>query len=76
MLKKLRVFWENWKKFGRKVADFQGRVLLTLFYYTILLPIGLVMRFITDPFKLKTQDVTWEDWAIKSDTLEEASSQA
>ena len=49
----LRRLWEGWKRLGRKMGDFQARVLLTVFYFVILAPFALVIRFKADPLGLK-----------------------
>ena len=49
----LRRLWEGWKRVGRKIGDFQARVLLTLFYFVILAPFAVVVRWRADPLGLK-----------------------
>lgn len=49
----LRRLWEGWKRFGRKMGDFQARLLLTVFYFVILAPFALVVRLGADPLGLK-----------------------
>ena len=39
-----RRMWDSWKRVARRIADFQIRVLLALFYYTLLAPFALVVR--------------------------------
>ena len=51
-MNQLRRAWEAWKRFGRKVGDFQARALLTVFYFVILAPFGLGMRA-ADPLGLR-----------------------
>ncbi|MCO5183452.1 MAG: hypothetical protein M9928_10340 [Anaerolineae bacterium] len=68
----LRSLWESWKKVGRVIGDFIARVILTLFYFTIFLPFGLVVRLFSDRLdskewrapawdERKTTDLTIED---------------
>ena len=55
----LKRLWNGWKRFGKKVGDFQARVLLTIFYFLILAPFGLGMRA-ADPLGLrKTSEPAW-----------------
>jgi hypothetical protein len=49
----LRRLWEGWKRFGRKLGDWQARALLTVFYFVILAPFALVVRWKADPLGLK-----------------------
>src|SRR5262249_37750725 len=52
MASQLRRLWQGWKRFGRKMGDFQARIFLTIFYFVILAPFALVMR-LADPLGLK-----------------------
>lgn len=54
----MRRAWEAWKRFGKKVGDLQARVLLTIFYFLILAPFGLVMRG-ADPLGLRHPGAGW-----------------
>jgi hypothetical protein len=49
----LRNFWELWKRFARKIGDFQARVLLILFYFVVLGPFALAVRWASDPLAIK-----------------------
>jgi hypothetical protein len=51
----LRAAWEAWRRFGRRLADVQARILLTVFYYVVLAPFALVLRWRTDPLGLRGQ---------------------
>jgi hypothetical protein len=53
MLVALRRLWEGWKRIGRKVGDFQARVLLTVFYFVMLAPFAVIVRWKADPLGLK-----------------------
>jgi len=48
----LRAAWAAWKVIGRKVGDFQARLLLSLFYYLVLGPFALGVRMFSDPLGL------------------------
>jgi hypothetical protein len=36
--------WELWKSFGRRMGDLIGGVVLTVFYFTLLVPFAAVAR--------------------------------
>jgi hypothetical protein len=68
----LRKIWQAWKRFGRFMGDQIGRVVLTVFYFTLFVPFALGVRFFSDPMALrplgsvkwlerKTHDLTLED---------------
>ena len=49
----LRRLWQGWKRVGKKIGDFQARLLLTVFYFVILAPFALGVRLWADPLGLK-----------------------
>jgi len=57
-MNQLRRAWAAWKRFGRKVGDFQARALLTIFYFVILAPFGLGIRA-ADPLGLRRPAGGW-----------------
>jgi hypothetical protein len=64
--------WEGWKKFGHSVGNFQARVLLTLIYYVLVLPFGLMVRVFSDSMHMKKRPEKWFDHPPLPNTLEEA----
>jgi hypothetical protein len=46
-------FWEKWKIFGHKVGNFQARLILSLFYFTVVCPFGMIVKFISKPLRLQ-----------------------
>ena len=65
-------FWRAWLRFGRFMGDWIGRLVLTVFYFTIFVPFGLGVRFFGDPLAIKpgrrakwlareTTDLTFKD---------------
>ena len=68
----LRKVWEAWKRFGQFMGDMIGRLVLTVFYFTLFVPFALGVRFFGDPMAMrqsgsikwverKTNDLTLED---------------
>jgi hypothetical protein len=49
----LRAAWAHWKKIAHAVGVVQTRVLMVVFYFIVVLPIGLVLRSSGDPLHLK-----------------------
>ena len=49
----LRKIWEGWKRFGQFMGDFIGRLVLTIFYFTLFVPFGLGVRLFGDPLALR-----------------------
>jgi hypothetical protein len=46
--------WEGWKAFGRFMGNIVGRVVLTVFYFTVFVPFGLGVRRFSDPLQVRT----------------------
>ena len=55
----LRKIWHGWKRFGQIIGDFLGRLVLTIFYFTLFVPFALIVRFLMDPLALRTEGVEW-----------------
>jgi hypothetical protein len=56
--------WEAWKRIGRRVADVQARILLTLFYFTILGPFAVATRWFADPLAIKRGHPEWTQRSV------------
>lgn len=74
----LRKLWNRWKAIGQKIADFQARLILTLVYFIVVLPFGLLVRLLSDPLAVKNKSRTtmWIPKHVDDPTLENARRQA
>jgi hypothetical protein len=73
----LKKFWEGWKRFGVFLGDIFARVILTLLYFTLVLPFGLWVRFFGDPLGIKsTPTRLWMARQTGDKKLEEARRQS
>ncbi|MCD6355961.1 MAG: hypothetical protein J7L66_01640 [Anaerolineaceae bacterium] len=45
--------WGRWKAFAFRMGGFQGRLILLLFYFTILAPFGIINTLFRNPLNLK-----------------------
>ena len=63
-----RRLWEWWKRVGKKIGDFQARLLLSFFYFVIIAPFSLVVRWGSDPLSLKPN--TPRGWTLRDDVGE------
>jgi hypothetical protein len=69
---RLGTAWKKWLSFTRMLGDRIGRVVMTVFYYTLVLPFGLGVRFFSDPLKLKPEPPHWQTDESREQTLESA----
>ena len=50
----LNKIWKTWRRVGQAIGDFIGRLVLTLFYFTLFMPFGLGVRLWADPLDIKS----------------------
>lgn len=57
-----------------RVGNFQSRILLSWFYFIILMPFGIIVRLTSDPLAIKAEahESYWKSVTEKSDSLESA----
>jgi hypothetical protein len=69
----LRKVWEAWKRFGQFIGDFIGRLVLTVFYFTLFMPFALGVRFFGDPLAMRPSSrVKWVERTTHDLTLEDS----
>lgn len=54
----LQIGRQRFNLITRIVGEVNGRVIVTVFYWTVLVPFGLISRLFTDPLNRKG-DVAW-----------------
>jgi hypothetical protein len=68
----LHLAWDRFTVIAGIVGDVQGRVIVTLFYFTILVPFGIGSRLFSDPLRIKSSSPHWLDRHPVENGLEEA----
>lgn len=72
----VKFLWKKWLKFARIVGNFNGQIILTIFYFVIVLPFGFAARLFTDPLNMKWQGRGYKSafspWIHPKDTIESA----
>ncbi len=48
-------FWRAWMDIAAHIGDFQARLLLTAFYFTVAMPVGLLLTLGGDPLQIRRQ---------------------
>lgn len=66
--------WQLWKRVGQAIGDFIARIILSVFYFTIVVPFGLGVRLLSDPLHLKTHSTrsSWLERETRDHTLQDA----
>ena len=49
------------KRALQAIGTFQARVLLTLIYAILVVPLGAILRLFSDPLRIKTRPTRWCD---------------
>jgi hypothetical protein len=47
--------WSRWRELSQKAADFQARIVLTIFYFTLMAPFGVMFGLVKDPLRIKSR---------------------
>ncbi len=61
MFEIFQIAWKRFNLVALVIGDVQGRIIITAFYFTILLPFGIASRLLTDPLRQRDQRVLWLD---------------
>ncbi|MBI2910193.1 MAG: hypothetical protein HYX92_21330 [Chloroflexi bacterium] len=77
MLNLVRRAWAAWLRLMRIVGHFQARVVLTVFYFVAIVPVGVGLRVFLDPLRLKRANGScWLGRGRQDASLEEARKQS
>jgi hypothetical protein len=73
----LKKLWQGWLRFGHLMGDIVARVVMTIFYFTLLLPFGVLVTLLSDPLDMrrKAKAPAWLSRTTGDQTLEEAQKQ-
>jgi hypothetical protein len=78
----MKAVWERfkagWMRFAHVVGVFNTKLIFTLFYYLLLLPFGVAMRFFADPLKVRMtpKNSNWLDRETRDRTLADLQKQS
>ncbi len=68
MKARMAELWQGWKRLAHRIGDAQARFILTVFYFLILAPFALVIRWRSDPLSLRR----FPGWLRRSDAPADA----
>ena len=74
----LRLAWDRFNLVASVIGDVQGRIIAVGFYFTILVPFGLISRLTGDPLRLqaaKNAPIPWLEREPVPDDLDSARQQ-
>jgi len=69
-----RTAWQTWKTRAHDVGQFQSRLLLTVFYFTVFVPFAVLTRLLGDPLRLRRnmRDTDWCEWTARDSSIDAA----
>jgi hypothetical protein len=72
----LKRIWEGWKKVAHVIGVFNTRLIMSVLYFLVVLPTGLIFRLFSDPLHLREpKDSNWEQLPAQHHSLESARQQ-
>ena len=71
----LRVAWDRWQIIAHINCDYVARVLVNVFYFTILVPFALGVKYFVDPLASRNASARWLDRKAVGAKLDEARGQ-
>lgn len=60
--------WQKWKFLAEKIGNFQFKIIFSVLFYLLIVPVGLVMKLLIDPFKKNNK--TWLDLEDNTSSLD------
>jgi hypothetical protein len=66
----LKRLWAGWKLFAFRLGNFQGRLILMLFYFTILIPFGIINTVFRDPLYQRQSERSSYWFELESESKE------
>ena len=69
-----RLGWSRWRTLSQKAADLLARIILTVFYFTAVVPFGVARTWLADPLRLRpsNQPRHWLPRQTRDRTLDDA----
>lgn len=54
-MKILHILWKKWLVIAKVIGNFQGQLILTIFYFLLFFPLGIFFRFFADKLDIKSK---------------------
>jgi len=59
--------WQSWANFSRRMGSFHSRIVLSLFFFTVVTPFATAVRVLSDPLRIRHRtEVT--HWVPRTET--------
>ena len=68
----LQLAWDRFNIIAGIIGDIQGRIIVTAFYFTILVPFGIGARLFNNSLRLRPENPQWLERPPVQNGLEDA----
>ena len=67
----VKIVWKRWQQFGQLIGDLFARIVLTILFFTVLMPFCIGIRLFGDPLKMKSdnQVTCWTECSADTPNL-------
>lgn len=62
-----RAGWRRWRRFAAVVATWQARLLYSVVYVLLIIPLGVLLRWRSDPLRLRATPADRTAWHVRSE---------
>ncbi len=62
-----RAGWRRWRRFAAVVATWQARLLYSVVYVLLIIPLGMLLRWRSDPLRLRRAPAGRTVWRVRSE---------
>ena len=62
-----RAGWHRWRRFAVVVATWQARLLYSVVYVLLIIPLGVLLRWRSDPLRLRRVPAGRSVWRVRSE---------
>lgn len=59
--------WQSWGNISGRMGNFQSRIILSLFFFILVLPFALIAKLLSDPLRIRYQE-SQSHWLTKLGT--------
>jgi len=63
--------WDRWKILSELLGDAQARMLMFIFYFTVVVPFGLAVRWLGDALRIRQVPRHWLERELMSEHLDD-----
>ncbi len=63
-----RRVWHRWMGFSKRMGSFQSRIMLSFFFFLVISPVALLIKFLGDPLRIKKTKTSETYWLAREES--------